>query len=95
MTNMTVKRDPLDRAFGIGSLEIQTAGISGTTEAEQNLVGLSDPDEVYNLAVQALRRFRGAMGPTIADVADEDVMTAILVEVRAIRERLERQAELV
>ncbi len=31
VTNMTVQRDPLDRAFGIGSLENQTAGISGTT----------------------------------------------------------------
>ena len=53
-------------------------------------MGLADPDEVDNLAVQALRRFRGAMGPTTADMADDYVMTAILGEVRAIRERLER-----
>jgi len=90
VTNMTVKRDPLDRAFGIGSLEIQTAGISGTSQAEQNLVGLEDPEAVYGLAVQALRRFRGAMGPTTADIEEEDVMRAILDEVRAIREQLER-----
>jgi len=90
VTNMTVKRDPLDRAFGIGSLEIQTAGISGTTKAEQHLVGLEDPEAVYGLAVQALRRFRGSMSPTAADIEEDDVMRAILGEVRAIRERLER-----
>lgn len=90
VTNMTVKRDPLDRAFGIGSLEIQTAGISGTPQAEQNLVGLADPDAVYSLAVQALRRYRGAMGPTTADIEEEDMMRAIFDEVRAIREHLER-----
>jgi len=90
VTNMTVKRDPLDRAFGIGSLEIQTAGISGTSEAEQNLVGLTDPDAVYSLAVQALRRYRGAMGPTTADIEEEDMMRAIFDELRAIREHLER-----
>ena len=90
VTNMTVKRDPLDRAFGIGSLEIQTAGISGTPEAEQNLVGLTDPDAVYSLAVQALRRYRGAMGPTTADIEEEDMMRAIFDELRAIREHLER-----
>lgn len=90
VTNMTVKRDPLDRVFGIGSLEIQTAGVSGTSQAEQNLVGLEDPEAVYGLAVQALRRFRGAMGPTTADIEEEDVMRAILDEVRTIREQLER-----
>ena len=90
VTNMTVNRGPLDRAFGIGSLEIQTAGISGTTQAEQNLVGLEDPEAVYGLAVQALRRFRGAMGPTTADIQEEDVLRAILDEVRGIRQRLER-----
>lgn len=90
VTNMTVKRGPLDRAFGIGSLAIQTAGISGTSQAEQHLVGLEDPDAVYDLAVQALRRFRGAMRATTADIEEEDVLSAILHEVRAIRQRLER-----
>ncbi len=51
---------------------------------------LEDPDEVYELAVEALRRFRGAMGPTTAEVEEADVMRAILGEVRAIRDGLER-----
>lgn len=88
VTNMTVKRDPLDRFFGIGSLQIQTAGISGSTQAEQHLVGLKDPEEVYDLAVQALRRFRGAMGSTAADMDEGNFLRAILDEVRGIRESL-------
>jgi uncharacterized membrane protein YdbT with pleckstrin-like domain len=90
VTNMTVKRDPLDRLFDIGSLAIQTAGTSGTTQAEQRLVGLENPQAVYELAVRALRRFRGAMSPTAADVDEEDLLLAILEEVRGIRESLER-----
>ena len=88
VTNMTVKQGPFDRLFGIGSLEIQTAGISGTSEAEQHLVGLEDPQAVYDLAVQALSRFRGAMDPTTADVAEQDVLRLILDEVRGIRQSL-------
>ncbi len=69
--------EPLDRAFGIGSLEIQTAGMSGTTQTEQDLVVLEDPEAVYGLAVRALRRFPGAMGPTTAEIAEEDVLRAL------------------
>ena len=88
VTNMTIKRDPLDRLFGLGSLEIQTAGISGTNQAEQHLVGLEDPQVVYDLARRALQRFRGAMAPTAADIDDENLLRSILEEVRAIRESL-------
>ena len=90
VTNMKINRGPLDRLFGIGTLQIQTAGISGSEQAEQGLVGLEDPQAVYDLAVRALRRFRGAMGPTAADVDEEDLLTAILEEVRGIRQSLEQ-----
>jgi uncharacterized protein len=88
VTNMTVKRGPLDRLFGLGSVEIQTAGISGTNQAEQCLVGFEDPQSVYDLAHRALQRYRGAMAPTAADTDDENLLRAILEEVRTIRESL-------
>ena len=89
VTNITVKRGPLDRLFDIGSLEIQTAGMSGSsTEAEQQLVGLDNPEEIYDLVAKALRRFRGSM-PTAADMDEEEVMQAILEQVREIRQSLE------
>lgn len=37
-----------------------------------------------------LRRFRGAMSPTAADVDEEDLLRAILGEVWQIRESLDR-----
>lgn len=94
VTNITVKRDILDRwLFNLGSLNIQTAGMSGQTGAEESLVGLEDVQEAYELVVTALRRYRGAMAPTAAEEegAGMTTETALLHEVRAIRELLERR----
>jgi uncharacterized membrane protein YdbT with pleckstrin-like domain len=95
VTNITVSRDILDRwFFGLGSLHIQTAGMSGKTGAEEKLVGLPNVQEVYELVVTELRRFRGAMAPTTAEVeplgASGETLAAILEEVRAIRESLSK-----
>ncbi|HEX6306273.1 MAG TPA: PH domain-containing protein [Anaerolineales bacterium] len=96
VTNITVKRDILDRwLFNLGSLNIQTAGMSGQTGAEESLVGLEDVQEVYELVVTALRRYRGAMAPTAAEeeaqVRPTEAGAALLQEVRAIRELIERR----
>lgn len=88
VTNLRVKRGPLDRMLGIGTLEIQTAGRSGQTGAEESLVGLSNVQEVYETVSATLRRFRGAMAPTQAEVEEvstTEVLSALLDEVRAIR----------
>ncbi len=95
VTNLTVKRDILDRWLGLGTLNIQTAGMSGQTGAEERLVGLPNVQEIYELVVTELRRFRGGMAPTAAEaegapsVASADALSAILAEVRAIRQALE------
>jgi putative membrane protein len=94
VTNLTVKRDVLDRWLGLGTLNIQTAGMSGQKGAEESLVGLPNVQEVYELVVTELRRFRGGMAPTAAEAEEEavssDALSAILAEVRAIRRSLER-----
>jgi len=95
VTNLAVKRGILDRLFGLGTLNIQTAGMSGTTGAEESLVGLANVQEVYALVATELRRFRGAMAPTAAGVevetvaATADTLSALLAEVQAIRKTLE------
>ena len=95
VTNIQVKRDIVDRWLGIGTLNIQTAGMSGQTGAEERLVGLSNVQEVYESVAEELRRFRGGMAPTQADVeavpeaAPQDSLGEILAEVRAIRKSLE------
>ncbi|MBN1641800.1 MAG: PH domain-containing protein [Anaerolineae bacterium] len=93
VTNITVKRDVLDRSLGLGTLEIQTAGMSGSSGgAEQSLVGLEDAQQVYDLVARALGRFRGSMAPTATEAEGkrEVGLTEILAELRTIRRLLER-----
>jgi uncharacterized membrane protein YdbT with pleckstrin-like domain len=95
VTNLTVKRDVMDRWLSLGTLNIQTAGMSGQTGAEEHLVGLANVQEVYDAVATELRRFRGGMAPTQAEVEEEIVpvqpnaLNELLVEVRAIRRSLE------
>jgi len=97
VTNMQVKRDVVDRLLGIGTLNIQTAGMSGQTGAEERLVGLSNVQEVYEWVAGELRRFRGGMAPTQADVEEEPAASLlgdlgeILAQVQAIRVLLEQR----
>ena len=99
VTNITIKRGPMDRwLFGLGTLNIQTAGMSGTTGAEESLVGLPDVQAVYDIVVAELRRFRGSQAPTAADddvsapvAAAGGELGQILVELRAIRQALEQK----
>jgi len=97
VTNISIKRGILDRfMFDIGTLAIQTAGMSGTSAAEQSLVGLEDFQAVYDDVVAKLREFRGAMSPTaageeiVAEAAGTDVMGSMLEELKAIRRSLEK-----
>ncbi len=98
VTNVVVRRDIFDRwFFGLGSLHIQTAGMSGQSGAEEKLVGLTNVQEVYEIVVRELRRFRGGMAPTAAEVEPEgalasaDALSAILGELKAIRKALEQE----
>jgi uncharacterized membrane protein YdbT with pleckstrin-like domain len=98
VTNVSVRRDILDRwFFGLGSLHVQTAGMSGQSGAEEKLVGLSNVQEVYDLVVAQLRRFRGGMAPTAAEVEPEpetastQTLAAILSELKAIRRAIEKE----
>lgn len=96
VTNITVSRDIFDRwFFNLGTLQIQTAGMSGQSGAEEKLVGLENVQEVYEMVVTELRRFRGGMSPTAAEEEPGEmarVTTAdLLEEVRAIRRLLESE----
>ncbi|MGD8464900.1 MAG: PH domain-containing protein [Anaerolineae bacterium] len=98
VTNITVKRDVLDRLLGLGTLNIQTAGMSGTKGAEESLVGLGDVAEAYTNVAQELRRFRVAMSPTqtemesVGSEGQDFSLGAILTEIRAIRQTLEARS---
>jgi uncharacterized membrane protein YdbT with pleckstrin-like domain len=99
VTNLVVKRGIMDRMFGLGSLHIQTAGMSGNTNAaEESLVGLENVQEVYELVAAELRRFRGGMTPTQAEseplhpqIPQNGDLHAMLEELKAIRVLLEKK----
>lgn len=103
VTNITIKRGLLDRwFFDLGTLNIQTAGMSGTSGAEESLVGLDDVNGAYDLVVAELHRFRGSMPPTAAGEQPARVVTQpissdftptlnqILVELQTIRQAVEK-----
>lgn len=68
VTNLEVTRGPFDRLFGLGTLKVQTAGMSGQRGAEESLIGLPNVDEVYDRVAGALRCFHGDTGPDQASV---------------------------
>ncbi|MBC8367958.1 PH domain-containing protein [bacterium] len=94
VTNIKINRGLLDRfVFNIGSLNIQTAGMSGSTGAEESLVGLENVQEIYDLVAAHLRKFRGAMSPTGAEEelpGDAGTLGDILNELKAIRGELKQ-----
>lgn len=53
--NIKVKRGPFDRLFGLGTIDIQTAGRNRDGDAEESLEGLSNFKEVYNQLASAIR----------------------------------------
>lgn len=95
VTNIQVARGPFDRLFGLGTLKIQTAGMSGQSGTEESLWGLEDVTAVYQQVGSTLRRFRGALPATAGSEAEapaaQPSLAALLEEVRAIRRTLENR----
>jgi membrane protein YdbS with pleckstrin-like domain len=107
VTNVEVKRGPLDRALGLASIDVHTAGYSQQAGAEAHLVGLADFEAVEADLMAALRRYRARNGAAIgAEVLPEEMAPArvtesavlseplaeMLAELRAIRHSLEGRA---
>ncbi len=59
ITNIASRAGLFDRLFGIGSVEIETAGFSGTTQsAEEKLEGITFYEELRDFILRELRRFK-------------------------------------
>jgi membrane protein YdbS with pleckstrin-like domain len=73
ITNISTTAGPLDRLFGIGSVEIETAGYSGQRRGpEEKLSGISFYEEVRDFILQELRRYRGQYALTTEVVPREE-----------------------
>jgi membrane protein YdbS with pleckstrin-like domain len=101
ITNIASRAGPLDRLFGIGNIEIHTAGQSGGSQysqggPEEKLEGIVFYEEVRDFVLQELRRFRtpyvtGTEIPRPDDFFPEtsgDIEDEILLVLRDIRDLL-------
>lgn len=101
ITNISSKAGPFDRLFGIGAVEIQTAGMSGGMQPgkspEEKLEGIPFFEEVRDFVLRELRRFTHAYvtGTEIGIPRDEPVSSRddslddeILITLREIRDLL-------
>ncbi|MFW9955789.1 MAG: PH domain-containing protein [Candidatus Thorarchaeota archaeon] len=103
ITNISSRAGPLDRLFGIGNVEIQTAGFSGGTQQgpEEKLEGIVFYEEVRDFILQELRKFRTPYGtateiPGISDSVRrpaESVSEEILDVLHEIRDILKRDEQ--
>ena len=79
ITNISSRAGPIDRLFGIGTVEIQTAGFSGGAGGqagpEEKLEGITFFEEVRDFVLQELRRFRDpyVTGTEVVHPVDESV----------------------
>jgi len=93
VTNAALKRGPLDRWLGIGTLEVHTAGFSQQAKPEAHLVGLQDYEDLHQELLAALHHFRQGMTatrpapPSEATLSQDStqLLQAILEELRALR----------
>lgn len=99
VTNLELRRGLLDRMLGIGSLHIETAGNSESSgRPEAVLSGLTEVQQVYEEVAECLRNFdqshqggfgvRGGSRAAAPDEEPSEVLEAILIELKAIREKI-------
>jgi len=101
ITNISSNAGPFDRLFGIGSVHIETAGYSGSSQTgpEEKLEGITFYEEVRDFILNELRKFRGPYTVTTEVVPPKEETVPrgpglddeILITLREIRELLRSQ----
>lgn len=102
VTNILSRAGPLDRILGIGTIEIETAGFSGSPQGgrnpEEKIEGVVFYEEVRDYILQELRKFRDPYtGTEVVHPVDEAVPhlpdsldDEMLITLREIRNVLEK-----
>jgi membrane protein YdbS with pleckstrin-like domain len=99
ITNVAVRRGPVERLLGLGTLHLHTAGYSQQAGAEAKLVGLQEWDRIHAQLLELIhqhQRKEGVATSVAAEAASagehaESVPTLlgeILIELRQIRSEL-------
>ncbi len=91
ITNISTKAGPFDRLFGIGNVNIETAGYSGQKQGpEEKLEGFEFYEELRDFILQELRKFRAPYTtgieivrqkdkpvPTLPDSLDDEILLTL------------------
>jgi uncharacterized membrane protein YdbT with pleckstrin-like domain len=103
ITNISSRAGLFDRLFGIGAIEIETAGYSGTaTSAEEKLEGITFFEELRDFILRELRKFKDpyVTGTEIVHPEEDPVQRLddsledeILLVLREIRDLLRKESK--
>ena len=89
ITNIAIRRSPLDRLYDLGRLDIHTAGYSQNSGPEAKIEGIVNYEEVHDLIIERMRA-AGRNAPAIEAVSGEatteSLLRDILAEVQALRQ---------
>jgi membrane protein YdbS with pleckstrin-like domain len=98
ITNIDVTQSPLQRAFNLGTINIQTAGAGGSqgAHAELRLVGIRQLEGTRETIREKIRTYdhvKAEAQPVepAAGTTDQPVLQKILQELQAIRELLQKR----
>ncbi len=93
VTDFVLQRTIYDRILGIGSIKVQTAGQSQNTVYEGNLAGLLDYDNLHGELREKIKVLHPTSNGNIhpkPTVTDNEVLEAILTELKKINRNLEK-----
>ncbi len=91
ITNIEIKRGPLDRILGIGTIELQTAGFSSNKMGpEERLDGIprDQVDEIQQLLISSVRKIRGSPGTSHdgdTPSSENDTLSEMLLEIKQLK----------
>jgi membrane protein YdbS with pleckstrin-like domain len=97
ITNVDVTQGPLQRAFDIGTIHVQTAGAGGQPgmKAELVMMGVRELDGTKETIMNRVRGYEAAVPEAVKEKAVEEgeqsVFERMLEELAAIRELLEKR----
>ncbi len=101
ITNISSRAGPFDRLLGIGSVHIETAGYSGSSQTgpEEKLEGIVFYEEVRDFILNELRKFKApyVIGTEVIHPEEEPVPRGpglddeMLITLREIRDLLRKQ----
>lgn len=94
ITNLDVKRGPFDRMFGIGTIEIQTAGNSSSSGGPEEKIDGIEIEFIETVKTELRDQIRQAKGSAavthdeIDEMDETSILQSILYELQQLRKEL-------